>query len=669
MMQKFILLLIFLFAIKANPQSWKTYPLQQQGSLIGFPADEGFHFNEDIEWIYINGHVTGKFTGNDYSFVLAYFYYPAFGYDGFRIFNISNETTKQFYDESLPCNYVSIAEDSLNIIADVGFSSVHTEEWITLTDSEGKMKPFQYHINAISQTGSIDIDCNTLKRPLIVADSGFLYQGAEGYTYYYSQTMIDISGEITLNSVEDSISGKGWIDHQFGNFNPNNNEEYEWFCIQLDNGMDLNIWNIFTEDNKIPETLAYRICSVYVNDSSSFTTFNFDIERLEFAYTQDGEKCYSQKWHIIADTFDIDILVSALNSNSEVALPFRFFEGGTMIEGTVKGQQVEGKGFAELLHSYEKPEISIVYPHNNGPWDDSESARWVLNNPDDGNEILYDIEISYDRTSTYKKIARGIKDTGYYWNPSYFTDDTIVDLRITGYSADSTLSDTVEITANINARHEEFHLCQGDNISFLISFRNRGAFIYQWQRDGTDISDAVDSIYILDNLKTEDHGSYRCIISDGVFTDTTISYNLSVKPVYEKAVFITVCDNDSVLIGEEWQNMPGIYYDSLYSFCGCDSIIITSLAVEVCTLNADESLAGNFRVLPNPITGSVIIEFAGNFSGNIEIINCQGQILKAELIKNSKRTELDLSGLENGNYIIRLGNKRSQATQIILLIN
>jgi predicted secreted hydrolase len=669
MIQKFTLLLIFLFAVKASTQDWKTYPFQQPGSLLSFPADEGFHFKQDIEWIYFSGHVTGKSTGNDYSFVLAYFYYPAFGYDGFRIFNISNETSKQFYDETLPCIYESLAEDSLNIIANAGFTSVHTEEWTTLTDSAGKMRPFRYHINAMSQTGSIDIDCNTLKRPLIVADSGFLYQGAAGYTYYYSQTMIDISGTISLVAVEDSIFGKGWIDHQFGNFNPNNSEDYEWFCIQLDNGMDLNIWNIFTENNTIPETSAYRICSVYINDSSSFTTSDFNLERLKFAYTTDGEKCYSQKWHMTSDTFDIDLLVTTQNSNSEVALPFRFFEGSTLISGAVEDQQVEGKGFAELLHSYEKPDISIVYPYSAGLWDDSESARWILGNPDDGNTILYDMEISYGRTGAFKKIVRGIKDKGYYWNPSYFTSDTIVSLRITGYSADSTLSDAVQVTAGINSQNIYNTLCQGDNLSYFISLRAGEEYDYQWQKDGENITGATDSLHILDNLQQEDHGTYRCILSGGCYTDTTILYILNIEPVYESAIAVTICNNDSVLAGGKWQNSPGIYYDTLNSSYGCDSIISTSLHVDICTLNTDESLAQNFRVSPNPAEKSLSIEFDRNFTGTMEIMDCYGRVLKAESIRDSNKAEMDLSGLTGGIYMLRLNSKEYQAAQKIIVVN
>ncbi len=668
MLQRFILLLIF-FTVKAYPQEWKTYPYQPSGSVLNFPKDEGFHFDESIEWLYINGHVTGKNTGNEYSFLLAYFYTPAFGFDGFRIFNLANENSKQFYDESMPCIYESIAEDSLNIIATVGYISTHTEEWITLADSSGKMIPFQYHISAESQTGSIDINCNAIKRPLIIADSGFLYQGNKDYTYYYSQTIIDISGILSFNSTEDTISGTGWIDHQYGSFNPNSGEEYEWFCIQLDNGMDLNIWNIFTEDNKIPVKPNYRIGSVYVNDSSSFTTYDFNIERLRYEYTWDSVRCYSQKWNLLMDTFDIDLLISVRNSESEVELPFRFFAGSTVIKGTVNGLEVEGKGFAELLHSYEKPDFSIIHPDVNSIWEEYESIEWKLINPDEGNPVLYNIEISYDRGNTYLNIAQAISDTSYYWNPSYFTEDTVISLLLTAFSVDSTLIETSEVALKYNPRSNDYMLCTGDSISLFISLGNKNELEYRWQKDGAGIPGATDSLYTLSYAETADNGSYRCIIGNGLFTDTTISFDLIVNTGFETDTYRSICKNDSIYIGGKWQNSEGTYYDSLNSVFGCDSVVVTSLTVEMCNLDMDESFADKFKVFPSPASESIFIEFNNYFSGSVEIINCYGKIIRTEFVKNCTKAVIDLSELINGMYLLRLRNDKYQESVKILIIN
>jgi predicted secreted hydrolase len=668
-LRRFTLLLIILCTLKVYTQDWKTYPYQPSGSIVNFPEDEGFHFDESIEWMYINGHISGKNTGTEYSFMLAYFYTPAFGFDGFRIFNLADETSGQFYDESMPCIFDTIAEDSLNIKATVGLVTTHTEEWINLTDISGRMIPFQYHIKAESQAGSIDINCNTIKHPLIIADSGYLYQGKEDYTYYYSQTMIDISGLLSFNSTEDTISGTGWIEHQYGSFSPNNGEEYEWFCIQLDNGMDLNIWNIFTEDNRIPDKNNYRICSVYINDSSSFTTYDFNIERLKFEYTRDSLKCYSQEWNFLLDTFDIDLLISVNNSESEVILPFRFYEGSTVIEGTVNGLEVRGKGFAELLHSYDKPELSILYPDGNGIWEESESIEWKLINPDEGNPVLYNVEISYDRGNTFLNIAQAISDTSYYWDPSYFTEDTIINLILTAYSVDSTLIETSEVDLKYNPRPNDYMLCTGDSISLFISLGNKNEFEYQWQKDGAYISGAADSLYTLSYAETSDNGSYTCIIHSRLFTDTTISFDLIVNPDFETDIYRSICKNDSIYIGGKWQKSEGVYYDTLNSVFGCDSVLATILTIEVCNLNEDESFKDNFKVFPNPASESLFIEFDDYFTGNVEIINCYGEIIRTKFIKNCTEEVIDLSELTNGMYLLRLKNDRYQTSVKIMIIN
>ncbi len=653
----------------ASSQEWKKYPYQPAGGLLSFPGDEGFHPAEEIEWWYINGHVTGQTTGDYYTFMISYFYEPVFIFDGFRIFDLSNENSKEFYDETLPCIYESLAEDSLNIIATTGYPSTHYEEWVTLTVSSVTLKHFRYIISATAEHGSIDINCNTVKRPLIIADSGFLYQGDGGYSYYYSQTMIEISGLLTFNSTTEEISGTGWLDRQFGTFNPNDNEDYEWFCVQLDNGMDLNIWNIFTDDNRIPATPAYRICSIYSNDSSALTTSEFDMERLAFDYSQDSARCYSQQWHLTIDTFDIDLIISSQNPEQEVELPFRFFEGSTSVQGTVQEIPTAGKGFTELVHSYGKPDIDIAYPGSNDTWDGPENIRWRLNNPDQGNSLIYDVDISTDNRSTFRKIAMAISDTDFYWNPAYFIDDTAVWLRITGYSADSTLTANAQNITGIQTAQKNYQLCPGDNISFLILLSEKEEYSYQWQKNEEDIYGETDNIYFLNSLTSDNNGDYRCIITGNAGTDTTISYSVEIKPVFEEDVYESVCSSDSIFIGGAWHKTEGIYYDTLKSVFGCDSIRVVYLSLEQCGLDIDNEPESDFTILANTVNETIHIMFNEYYKGIVEILNPGGEILKVRQLKNEKEVIMDVSDLAGGLYILRIRNGRFCVAKKIILYN
>lgn len=436
-MKKLITLnLLLMISITILPQSWKTYPYAPAGSLLSFPADEGRHSSEPIEWWYTSGHLTGITTGKHYSYMLSYFYSPLSVFDGFRILNLSDDDLGLFYTETKALNYNIMASDCLNIKAKI-FSG-GTETWHNKTDILGNSLPFEYEISAVSSSGAINLEYDALKPPLILADSGYFYEGATDYTYYYSQTKNEVTGTIMLNGITENVSGSSWIDRQYGTFNPWSGQEYEWLCIQLSNGMDINITNLFTVKDEIPDNLKYRLLSAYVDETTQYTTSDFQIVRLKYSYMPDRVRCYSQKWRITSSIFNVDIIVSTLHSDCEVSLPFRFYEGSTNVTGTVNGANVTGVGFVELLHSYENPDISITDTTNLG--DVSSLLTWKLNNPDDGNPLKYNLEYSIDSLKTFLPIITNVADTFYYWNTQALSEEKNIWLKVTGSSIDSTLN-------------------------------------------------------------------------------------------------------------------------------------------------------------------------------------------------------------------------------------
>ena len=436
-----ITLLSFVMLSVSVAQEWKTYPYYPDGSVIHFPFDEGVHNAEPSEWWYTIAHVTGETTGTNYTFMLTYFNYTYAGFDGFRIFNLSNEDEDIFYPETLPVNYNLLAEDSLHILAQPTLGP--QEEWVNKTNPvNGGMLPFQYSIQAQQQHGSINIELDAFKPPLILGDSGLFNQGSMNYTYYYSQTGLNVSGEITFDDVTESITGLAWIDRQYGSFDPNTGEKYEWFCVQLSNGMDFNIFNIFTDDNRIPDTSTYKMCAIYFDESSDTTVSDYSFERLSYAFMPDKQRCYSQSWRLQWD--NIDLTITALNPYNEVTLPFRFYEGSTDITGTVDGQEVTGVGFAELLHSYSQPLLRFVNPDTATTWNKTGNAvEWDIFNPDDGNPLQYALAYSTDGGNSFEEIADDITDKSYLWDYSNIPDSTYCFFKLSGYSIDGTLADTI----------------------------------------------------------------------------------------------------------------------------------------------------------------------------------------------------------------------------------
>lgn len=434
-----LFLFFLLVSVIGTAQDWKTYPHTPTGSVLSFPTDEGRHAAEPIEWWYQSGHFTGDTSGKEYSYMLTYFYYPESGFDGFRILNITDHSDGSFYQDVKPLNYTVLSTTALDIEANVFLGG--TEFWRNLKDGSNNTIPFEYEAYAAAAGVSLAIELVTTKRPLILGDDGFLDQGSVNYTYYYSQTNNTLTGSFTINGTTENITGTAWIDRQFGNFNPLTGEAYEWFSLQLSNGMDINLWNIFTTTNTIPDTPEYRILSAYVDESTQYTESNFEIERLQFFCTPDAVNCYAKQWRLTSTNNNIDLTITALYETTEVQLPFRFFEGALEITGTVNGVPVTGVGFAELLHTYEDPEVAINSP-SGGIYDVSQPISWDLNNPDDGRPVFYEIEYSTDNQNTFLPIASGLTQTSYLWQNPPLNENDEVWFKIIAYSVDGALTST-----------------------------------------------------------------------------------------------------------------------------------------------------------------------------------------------------------------------------------
>ena len=61
--------------------------------------------------------------------------------------------------------------------------------------------------------------------------------------------------------------------------------------------------------------------------------------------------------------------------------------------------------------------------------------------------------------------------------------------------------------------------------------------------------------------------------------DSILITNLLVSPPDSILVYSTICEGDSILLGWNYQSATGTYYDTLVTSSGCDSILITNLLV------------------------------------------------------------------------------------------
>ena len=105
-------------------------------------------------------------------------------------------------------------------------------------------------------------------------------------------------------------------------------------------------------------------------------------------------------------------------------------------------------------------------------------------------------------------------------------------------------------------------------------------------------------------------GTYTDIFSAASGCDSVRILNLTVNPVKFLSRNLAICRGDSILLGGMWRTGRGIYTDSLKTYLGCDSIVVTDLYL----------IDTPYQFLPNDTiicsTGSLVIDLPNYISYN-----------------------------------------------------
>jgi hypothetical protein len=103
-------------------------------------------------------------------------------------------------------------------------------------------------------------------------------------------------------------------------------------------------------------------------------------------------------------------------------------------------------------------------------------------------------------------------------------------------------------------------------------------------------------------------------------------------------------------VGTQIKNTANIYFDY-------NPAVVTNT-----TLNTIGSFTGihssvisdQIKIFPNPAQNILMIDFGNNKSGTVEIIDLQGRMITNKNVMNDAKTEITISGLANGMYLLRV---------------
>ncbi|MBW8060738.1 MAG: hypothetical protein FVQ78_10580, partial [Solirubrobacterales bacterium] len=170
-------------------------------------------------------------------------------------------------------------------------------------------------------------------------------------------------------------------------------------------------------------------------------------------------------------------------------------------------------------------------------------------------------------------------------------------------------------------------ICEGVTIDFTNT--STGAITYEWQENGTPFSTATDTSRTFGTA-----GTYTIsLIADSGSCSDSSSTIITVNSTYDTTVSAAICQGDSIqLPGGAYADTSGIYYDTLTSVNGCDSVIATTLIVSpTYSINTPNDTICNGDSI---MIFSIFRTTAGTYYDSLATVNSCDSVIATTLIVN-----------------------------------
>jgi hypothetical protein len=320
---------------------------------------------------------------------------------------------------------------------------------------------------------------------------------------------------------------------------------------------------------------------------------------------------------------------------------------------TIPSYSTQNPGFSELvigsngdfyLWAYSSASINGLFKSSNlgQTWSQITDVPIIMSNVTDLKEIDGHIIIS----STQGVFAKSLTTNyNYLWSTGETTQSILVEPTIsTTYTLQTTYNNSVSndsIVVNLSSPPSagpDQTICKGDTAVLSGS----GAVSYVWNNDIIDGEEFVPEStaeYIVTG--TDASG---CIGIDSV---NIYVNNTSASTLTETAL-------DSYTLNGQTYTESGAYTQVIPNAAGCDSTITLNLSLDFTGL---QEIENSFTISPNPATDELTITTNTLLNESYILFDPQGRKVLSGTLTGTA-TELDLSKLASGNYLLQIGEKQ-----------
>ena len=333
--------------IKSKQITQTEFLIAKPNYQFSFPKDHFSHANYALEWWYYTGNLRSKQGNKEFGYELTFFkvsfkplakpIYIAH----FALSDLKNNEFKHFSKINRDFLQMAGIEAKKNLI--------WNKTWSVKLEDNGK----NHILKAQDKDTEINLNLQTSQAPVIhgVPGENISRKGncASCASHYYSLTNLKTKGQITINSQIYEVTGKSWMDHEFGSNQLQNNQVgWDWFSLQFNDGSALMLYRLREKNNKISSFSN----GTYISREGKVKHLNqkdFFLKPKKNANWQSkkSKAIYPLIWEIIIPDLGLALKVRPKMINQEVVEQVNYWEGAVSVTDRLNGKKI-GQGYLEL---------------------------------------------------------------------------------------------------------------------------------------------------------------------------------------------------------------------------------------------------------------------------------------------------------------------------------
>jgi predicted secreted hydrolase len=284
---------------------------------VVLPADHGAHPGFEVEWWYTAGTLTDS-QGREY------FWFATVWSGGPGLVARVNVVDLRADRIVLAHEYVT------NTRSAGGQTRLHVGGFRLGWQRTGVLG--RWSVDAPNGSGLLRLSLLPRRPYVLNGRDGIIQQGPGGPSAYYSQPRLAARGVLELKGRRMSVTGEGWLDHQWGNFVGNvGSLRWNWFGCQFRDGRSLMLYQ-FLDPHGGPST--YRAGTLVTRHKGVKHLVHFAVLGLQPFFRPTGALAtYPLRWRLEVPSFRIDITLRALARQQFIANSYvpSFWEGAATI--------------------------------------------------------------------------------------------------------------------------------------------------------------------------------------------------------------------------------------------------------------------------------------------------------------------------------------------------